>query len=595
MRKGFFNRIACTALTAVLLLSLWPFSAYADGNDMDPTEEVISEEQVEAPAATSKNPKDTVLAEEEIPDPEKTEESEEQQVQNTTAQTEDSETIEKEPEQKEVLAVAEESEKADDLSDASQNQEDSGNSERQKTDLDDNKGKTDEEDNPEDTDKAQGDKTENNENKDDEGDKEDKKDEGEKKDADEKTSVEDRIPEGLVLGIGLEDAELLEYVEILREACGLNDAVIAGILANIERESGFDWTKIGDYGNSYGLCQWDEIRQERLDDFCEEKKWEREDRDTQLFFFAYEIAEHFEDTLKVLQRIENNEDGAAEAARVICQNYEAPLDIELEVYLREKLAREHFYPKLTDPTFLELEKAEEDKAGQDSDDHGIPDNHVYEEPVQNTVTNASDPENGNQEVASQTGKTRTPLPILTTEGKDNTDKPTKSQQETRTLPTLTGSSGVSQAQAVETEEETGIILQESGRTTGRATLPTTNQVAQVGTSEGMTASLPSLNSLAANSREQVAPGNTILEMGANPVELGLKNLLEEDAHALSHETVQTVAFDTAKNDSGLRMQFLNGLFALIFILMVLYFSGVIKNKKISCGKHECRGRRDEQP
>ena len=50
---------------------------------------------------------------------------------------------------------------------------------------------------------------------------------------------------------------------------GFNDAAICGILANIERESGFDTEALGDGGTSYGICQWHYGRWDNLESYCE--------------------------------------------------------------------------------------------------------------------------------------------------------------------------------------------------------------------------------------------------------------------------------------------------------------------------------------
>ena len=53
----------------------------------------------------------------------------------------------------------------------------------------------------------------------------------------------------------------------LLAAKGFNDAAICGILANIEHESGFSTTALGDGGTSYGLCQWHNSRWDNLNNF----------------------------------------------------------------------------------------------------------------------------------------------------------------------------------------------------------------------------------------------------------------------------------------------------------------------------------------
>ena len=66
----------------------------------------------------------------------------------------------------------------------------------------------------------------------------------------------------------LEPAEKVA-AEFLRSELKLNSAAIAGILANISRESGFDPATVGDEGASFGLCQWRDRRRDRLLAYCE--------------------------------------------------------------------------------------------------------------------------------------------------------------------------------------------------------------------------------------------------------------------------------------------------------------------------------------
>lgn len=44
--------------------------------------------------------------------------------------------------------------------------------------------------------------------------------------------------------------------EFLVSNMGLTSAAACGVIANIQYESGFSPTKLGDHGTSYGICQW---------------------------------------------------------------------------------------------------------------------------------------------------------------------------------------------------------------------------------------------------------------------------------------------------------------------------------------------------
>ena len=132
------------------------------------------------------------------------------------------------------------------------------------------------------------------------------------------------------------------FAAFFREDAGLNDAVIAGILANIQRESGFDPTRVGDSGKAFGLCQWNEKRQKRLDSLCKRAELNRDDISTQQIFMIAELQVYFPDTWMLLNWLEETEDDAAWAAWYICKNYEAPVHVEEELLIREQLAKDYF-------------------------------------------------------------------------------------------------------------------------------------------------------------------------------------------------------------------------------------------------------------
>ncbi len=132
------------------------------------------------------------------------------------------------------------------------------------------------------------------------------------------------------------------YAAFFREDAELSNAVIAGILANMQRESGFDPTRIGDNGQAFGLCQWNENRQKRLDALCERASLNRNEISTQQIFMIAELQVYFPDTWMLLNWLEETEDDAAWAAKYICKNYEAPVHVEEEISIREDLAKAYF-------------------------------------------------------------------------------------------------------------------------------------------------------------------------------------------------------------------------------------------------------------
>ena len=147
-----------------------------------------------------------------------------------------------------------------------------------------------------------------------------------------------------------EQAETCRRVtEFLREQLGLNNAAIAGILANMHRESGFKHDKNGDYGNAYGLCQWRLIRLVRLEGYCLDMGYDFETVEGQLLFLAYELQTYYPDLYEyVLLNAADTADGAERVAYYFCDTFERPTDLERSLKERCELAVQLYYPQLTE-------------------------------------------------------------------------------------------------------------------------------------------------------------------------------------------------------------------------------------------------------
>ena len=133
-----------------------------------------------------------------------------------------------------------------------------------------------------------------------------------------------------------------EYAVFFRDYAGLNNAVIAGILANIQRESSFDPTSQGDSGNAFGLCQWNKLRQKRLDALCERAELNRDDVMTQEIFMIAELQVYYPAIWNQLLWLEETEEEAALAAEIFCKEYEKPAQMEEEKEIRSQLAKYYF-------------------------------------------------------------------------------------------------------------------------------------------------------------------------------------------------------------------------------------------------------------
>ena len=118
---------------------------------------------------------------------------------------------------------------------------------------------------------------------------------------------------------------------------GLNAAVACAIAANIEAESGFNTASIGDYGTSFGICQWHDDRGARMKKFVG-AGWEN-NLTGQLNFLWSELQSGYSSTvLAPLNNIPNTLSGALEAVSIFVYNFEKPKDKKGAIDERSKTA-----------------------------------------------------------------------------------------------------------------------------------------------------------------------------------------------------------------------------------------------------------------
>lgn len=157
---------------------------------------------------------------------------------------------------------------------------------------------------------------------------------------------------------------------------GLNTAAIAGILANLNAESGFKSTNLqqtyekklgytdatytaavddGSYTNfikdsaGYGLVQWTYwSRKQGLLEYAKSKKASIGDYIMQLEYMLKEL-KNYSKVWKTLTSTANTEAGAYECGRIICYDFEAPAARETSQVTRGNSAKEYFkkYTKST--------------------------------------------------------------------------------------------------------------------------------------------------------------------------------------------------------------------------------------------------------
>ena len=128
----------------------------------------------------------------------------------------------------------------------------------------------------------------------------------------------------------------------LKNEMGMNDAAACGIVANIEKESGFDPYLYGDSGTSYGICQWHAGRFDSLRSFCADNGYDYRTVTGQLYFLKHELETLLPNTLKDIKSVENTEEGAYYAGYSFCYNFERPSNREYKSEQRGELAKKYW-------------------------------------------------------------------------------------------------------------------------------------------------------------------------------------------------------------------------------------------------------------
>lgn len=109
---------------------------------------------------------------------------------------------------------------------------------------------------------------------------------------------------------------------------GFNNAAICGIMANIQHESNFSTTALGDNGTSYGLCQWHNSRWDGLKNYCSNNNLDSSSLEGQLQYLVYELKNHYQGVYNTLMNVSNTSQGAYEAAYKWTVSYEIPANKE---------------------------------------------------------------------------------------------------------------------------------------------------------------------------------------------------------------------------------------------------------------------------
>ena len=142
----------------------------------------------------------------------------------------------------------------------------------------------------------------------------------------------------------------------LRTELKLNHAAACGILANVHLESNFRPIALGDGGTSYGICQWHNGRFTNLMNYCREEELDYNTLEGQLEFLKYELKHKYKKVYKAIRKVDDDEDGAYEAAYLFCMRFEMPDQLIARSERRGNLAKEEYF----DTDFEEMAEEFED-------------------------------------------------------------------------------------------------------------------------------------------------------------------------------------------------------------------------------------------
>lgn len=121
---------------------------------------------------------------------------------------------------------------------------------------------------------------------------------------------------------------------------GLNAAAACGICGNVKHESGYKTDAVGDYGTSFGICQWHDDRGVNMKNFVG-SDWAN-NLTGQLDFLWNDLLTLLPSTLKKLQAVPNTAEGAKKAADIFVREFERPADPNGQSILRQASAESLF-------------------------------------------------------------------------------------------------------------------------------------------------------------------------------------------------------------------------------------------------------------
>ncbi len=138
----------------------------------------------------------------------------------------------------------------------------------------------------------------------------------------------------------VEGGSVKETVCLTLLETGYSPNAVAGIMANIERESNFNLRSVGDGGTSVGLVQWHDGRWENLSNYCKSDIYTAE---CQLNFMIYELKNRYK---AVYSYVDGNY-SAYDIAYQFCYKYEIPAAKDTTCAVRGENARDKYLSYVT--------------------------------------------------------------------------------------------------------------------------------------------------------------------------------------------------------------------------------------------------------
>ena len=152
------------------------------------------------------------------------------------------------------------------------------------------------------------------------------------------------MPQRTVQAKSISTNESIVY-HYLVDVMGLNTAAACGVLANIEYESNFQPTRVGDNGTSYGICQWHSSRRTDLMIYCTGHGYDYTTLEGQLHFLEYELQKSYKTRVyNKLMSVPNTAQGAYDAGYCWCYYFEIPLNYARISIYRGNLAKNTYWP-----------------------------------------------------------------------------------------------------------------------------------------------------------------------------------------------------------------------------------------------------------